>query len=310
LLVLFLSQTAWSRLLFHDNFNDSSTFDPLDPSSPYMYSFFDPTNTNISNQISHGALTQSVNPYTNTAPQGPSGSSDHVKVLQLLKDPFLPGINQRLQYTTHISVSNYVQHIPFPAAYVTKPEDDIRLGSCGMSSVDLNSMLVSSFFLTNEGIYAYYEREPFLRTPTNVYLAFTQVKRVADREKGDYHHLSIEYNKLQSSLSWYVEGELVLSVDSIGHLSEAEDVVTMQNLGGEPEVVEPEGFSYGFGCLTLLDMNDFHNPSNIGLVKIGDGINPQYLTPSEFYDDASLPGNRLWGQGSDLRLKSIKIENF
>jgi hypothetical protein len=179
-----------------------------------------------------------------------------------------------------------------------------------MSAVDLNSLLVTAFFLSNEGIYAYYERLPLLRTPSNVYLAFTQVKRVADREEGDYHHLSIEYNKLQSCLSWFVEGELVLSVASIGHLSEAVDVVTMQNLGGEPEVVEPEGFSYGFGCYTMLDMNDFHNPSNIGLVKIGDGINPQYVTPSVFYDNASLLENRLWGQGSDLRLKSIEIENF
>jgi len=178
-----------------------------------------------------------------------------------------------------------------------------------MLSIDLNTMLVASFFMTNEGIYAYYERLPFLRTPTNVYLAFSQTKRVADREEGDYNHLSIEYNKKQGSLSWYVEGELVLSVDSIGHLSEAEGVVTMLNLGGQPEVVEPEGFSYGFGCLTSLNMNDYHNPSKKGLVKI-DLIDTQYVNPSEFYDDASLPENLLWGQGSDLRIKSVIVENF
>lgn len=59
-------------------------------------------------------------------------------------------------------------------------EDDIRLGSCAVNFIDFEKMLVADMFLTNTGVWALYERLPFARSETNIYAAFTFVKRVAD----------------------------------------------------------------------------------------------------------------------------------
>jgi hypothetical protein len=193
---------------------------------------------------------------------------------------------------------------------VTNPQDDIRLASCAISSADFTTNIIAAFLLSNEGIYAFYERMPFARTPQNFYGAFSQAKRVGDRKSTDINQLSIEYNKKTRSLSWCVGEQKVLHVSLIGFKSTDSHIVTLSDLGGQETLVEPESFRFGFGCFTFLDMNDYHNPTGEGLVKLGDGILTEYINPSSFWDDNSEPENRLWGQGSVLQVDSIKVDSF
>jgi hypothetical protein len=314
LLVLFalvLSfQVVVSTLIFQDQFTVSD-YDPTNIESPYSYFFFDYTTTNISNNVRQGSLYQTVNPYTNTVPQMSVGSLDHVKVLQYCTDPFVPGRKGISKYTARVSVTHYgIDNHPFPADMITNTQDDIRLAACGMNTADFTTMMVADFLLTNEGIYAIYERLPFARTPSDLYGAFTQAKRVGDRQPSDTHQLSIEYNKKIRTLSYYVEDERVLYITLIGFKSSDPGVVTLCDHGGQETLAEPASFSYGFGCFTLLDMNDYHNPTGEGLVKLGDGEQTEYINPTGFWDEGSDPANRLFGQGSVLLVDSVKADGF
>jgi hypothetical protein len=308
-----LASTANALEVFQDQFNSNRPFDPSAPNSPYYYAFFDYTSTTIVNTLSQGSLDQSVVPYTNTVPFGPTGVLDHVKVLQYAKKTFTTGIKQNtLKFNIRMGCTNYnASNHPFPSGYVTNAEDDIRLASCAMNTVDLGTMIVADFFLSNQGLYAFYERLPFLRTPSNYYHSFSQAKRVADRNIDDVHDLSIVYDSKQRTMSWYVGTERVLYVTLIGYPSSDPDIVTMLDGGGTDTVVQPTGFSAGFGAFTILDGLDYWNPSaDTGLVQLNSAPAITYVTPSSFYDTLSLPSNRLWGQGSVVHVESILVESF
>lgn len=300
-------------LLANDQF-PNKPYNPADPNSPYDYLFFDYTTTTIVNSAAQSTLTQVVNPYTSTVGQSPIGGLDHVKVLQYADKNFLPGTKKQvLKYSTTISAETYdINDHPFPDWAVFDEQDDIRLGSCAMNSVDLETFIVADFFMSNNGLYAFYERLPFGRTLTDPYHAFSSAKRVADRLPQDFHNLSIEYNSGEGTLSWFVNQVRVLFVDLIGFPSHDPDVHILLDHGGIDTVVRPNGFRFGFGCFTLLDMKDYWNStSTYGLVRLNDGVgSPDYIDPPNFVDESSLPSNRLWGQGSVLKLKSFKVENF
>lgn len=297
--------------LFNDPFPNKH-YNPADPNSPYGYFFFDYTTTSINNSVARGALTQDVNPYTNTVPLGQAGALDHVKVLQYHKSQFLVGKKKEIvRFNLRIGCENFgVDDHPFPAEHVTNAQDDIRLASCAMNTVDFDTMIVADFILSNKGVYAFYERLPFARTLSDNYLSFSQAKRVLNRVPSNVHDLSIEHDAKQRTLSWFVGEKRVLFVDFIGYLSDDPAVVTMLNHGGTPTLVNPTGFRAGFGGFTLLDMTDYHNPSNNGLVRLNDATGPDYVAPSVFHDELSLSQNRLWGQGTVITVESFKVENF
>lgn len=303
--------TGLGAVLFNDPF-PNKPFDPSDPNSPYGYFFFDYTVTSINNSVARGALTQDVSPYTYTVPFGQAGALDHVKTLQYHKNQFLVGKKKEIvKFSLRLGCENFgVNDHPFPSGYVTDPQDDIRLANCAMNTVDFDTMIVADFFLSNKGLYAFYERLPFARTLTDDYHAFSQAKKVSGRVPTDVHDLIIEHDAKQRTLSWYVGQTRVLHVDLIGYPSDDPGIVTMVDLGGTPTLVNPTGFRAGFGAFTLLDMTDYHNPSNTGLVRLNDGTGPVYSVPTVFYDDVSLEENRLWGQGTVIRVESLKVENF
>jgi hypothetical protein len=51
---------------------------------------------------------------------------------------------------------------PFGSA-VSNASDDLRLAAFAMNTIDVETFMVFDFFMTNEGIYAFYERLPFGR---------------------------------------------------------------------------------------------------------------------------------------------------
>src|SRR6056297_663393 len=93
-ILLLCVTSSQSYLLFNDQFVQSMPFEPSDIDSSYGYFFFDATQTNINNLLSGSTLHQSVNPFTWTLPQGPTGALDHVKVLQYHTQQFKPGLNK------------------------------------------------------------------------------------------------------------------------------------------------------------------------------------------------------------------------
>lgn len=309
-LALFLG-SALAGTLFNDAF-PNKPYNPADPDSPYGYFFFDNTVTAIQNTVSKGLLTQDVDPYTYTVPQGPAGGLDHVKCLQYVKNPAPPGNKKgTVSVSATIGCENFgLDEHPFPAGYVTNANDDLRLGACALNSVDFDTMIVADMFMTNEGVYAFYERLPFARTTTDNYRAYSQTKRVASRVPSQLHDLKIEYDSKQKTLSWFLDGSRVMFVYLIGYPSPDPEVVTMLDHGGDDTNVAPASFRYGFGSFTLLDMQDYHNPNNTSLVRLNDNTGPDYVTPNSFYDDISLEENRLWGQGTIMKVSKFKIENF
>lgn len=301
------------KKVFLDNFN-KGTFDPSDPDSPYFYFPFSATEFADDGVIEYGNsfVVERAFPFTLTTPQGPAGGLDHVKTLQYLKESFDPGNNCTLLYSLRVSGKTQgTENHPFGAAAVTNDQDDIRLAGSAMNMLDARTWIVADFFISNEGVWAFYERLPFGKGTPELgnYRAFSSTKRVADRSSpNEIHNLRIDYDRGLGEIRWYVDNDEVLVVDNIGVPSPNPDVKLILDHGGIDTTVDPLGFQVGFGLFTLLDMADPNNPTvNEGLVKISD-LPGFYAYPTNFVDELSLDGSRLWGQGAQISLYKLKVE--
>ncbi len=250
-------------------------------------------------------------------PSGLPGGLDHVKWLvymNQLSSRGIPGFDalpgQELACETWISGKTFgTTGHPFGQA-VVNPEDDLRLASVAMNTVDLESWMVFDFFLTNERVYAFYERLPFGREQLGNYAAFSFMIPVAEREPNDRHHLKIAYDKAAGTVRWLVDDVEVFRVDQIGHLIDRQ-YMTIDH-GGVEETVSPNQLNCGMGMFTLLDA---HLPSGIGLVRLSSQpdfyFNPEVGAPEAetFVDDQSLESNRLFGQGAKLEILQYVVES-
>ncbi len=304
-------QCSFARTAFNDDFD--RPFDPLDENSFYEYSFTDLDNLVVTNTVEEGRLTITTNPYTTTVAQGETGALDHVKVLHYLREAYAPGHDKKVvRGTARIGATHYgLSSHPFPDDVVSDPEDDIRLGSCALNSIDLDTYVVADFFISNNGLWPYYERLPFGRTEENNYRAFSQTKRAADRKPADMHTLSVEYDATWGRISWLIDETVVMVANTIGHPIVGQGVKTIIDHGGVNEHVVPESFSYGFGCFTLLDGTDPNDPNQFeGLAMLYDGDGPSYTIPETFYEEEPDDEDRIWGQGSALTLGNFKVTQF
>lgn len=194
---------------------------------------------------------------------------------------------------------------PFGAA-VGNAQDDLRLGAGAMSVIDFETNLVFDFFVTNERVYAFYERLP---RPGSTYAAFSYALPVATRQPGQQHDLAIAYDRAAGKAVWKADGREVLSVDDLGHVPADRSHLVLDH-GGTEETVAPRQLSCGIGMFTLLDAE---GPDGRGLVELSD--RPDYYfdpdrgapRPARFLDEESLPGNRLWGQGVKLQVGSLAV---
>lgn len=193
---------------------------------------------------------------------------------------------------------------------VKNPNDDLRLGSVAMNTVDFDTFMVFDFFLTNERIYAFYERLPFARDRYGNYAAFSFAIPVGSRTPTDEHNLKIAYNKAAGTVRWLVNDTEVYRVTRIGHLINRRYM--MIDHGGAEATVSPNQLNCGMGMFTLLDA---HKPSNIGLVRLSSSpnfyFNPEVGPPEAetFIDNDSLLSNRLFGQGAELRMKKYVVSS-
>ncbi|MBI1334784.1 MAG: hypothetical protein GC165_18105 [Armatimonadetes bacterium] len=252
-----------------------------------------------------------------TDPFSLPGGFDHVKWLAYanhLASTGVPGFDavpgQELTFETWIGGESYgnEQH-PF-GANVTDPDDDVRLAAPAMNTIDLESFLVSDFFMTNKRIYALYERLPFGRTPGHNYAAFTYVIPVATRKKSEMQHLSIAYDRSAGRMRWMVDGKEVFRVDHVGHRIDRKYMLL--DHGGIEEDVDCRQRDIGFGTFTLLDGGTNGQPGLVQLSSVPDFyFNTALGEPygQSFIDSLSLPNSRLWGEGADLWVKKVQVSS-
>ena len=198
---------------------------------------------------------------------------------------------------------------PFGSA-VANAEDDFRLATVTMSAIDFETFVHFLFAITNERIYAIYERPPLARDVFGDYAGFVFGIPVAERNPGDDHKLEIAFDKAAGTVRWLIQNEEVFRVDQIGHLIEREYLLI--DHGGTEQLVSPNQLNCGMGLLNLLDGS---RSGGAGLVRLSNA--PGFYfdteagapTPGVFVDEASAATSRLFGQGAELRMKRYAVSS-
>jgi hypothetical protein len=271
--------------------------------------------------------------FTRTLGQEPTngglpGGLDHVKWLAYannIASTGVPGFDavpgQDLACETRLSGRTFgtAEH-PF-GSRVRNPNDDLRLSGAAFNAIDFETFLVADFFVTNERIYALYERLPFGRPSSggtlNEYASFTFTVPVGNRSIGDQHHLKIAYDRSRGIVRWLVDKQEVMRVDRLGYRIDRRHMIL--DHGGTETLVQPRQLACGLGMFTLLDASQ---PGQRGPGATADGLArlsaaPSFYfhtgqgqpTPQTFADPSSLPSSRLFGQGAELNARSLVVSS-
>jgi len=311
----------------------SHGFSASSPSDKWFYFAAGPFvgSDGIESTSNKGLLVRSpgVNPitgkpaFTLTMPQEGSpgnpfslpGGFDHVKWLAYANhfattrfSGFYAEPHKKLTFETWIDGQSYGNEFnPFAGA-VTNPNDDVRLATPAMNTIDLETYLVSDFFFTNERVYALYERLPFGRVEGHNYAAFTYAIPVARRHPGEWMHLSIAYDRSAGTMRWLIDDQEVFRVSHLGHRIDRRFMIL--DHGGDEETVVCNQRDVGMGTFTLLDGG---LPTQNALVKLSNATDFYYSTlhgfptAASFLDPLSADLSRLWGEGADLRVKKVVV---
>ncbi|SDD12219.1 DUF6081 family protein [Actinokineospora iranica] len=254
-------------------------------------------------------------------PSGLPGGLDHVKWLAYTNHQATTGFagfdavpGQELSCSATISGRSYgtAAH-PF-GGQVADHADDLRLASVGMPVQDPETDVVFDFFVTNERVYAFYERLPHLRTPDHDYAAFLHTVPVARRVPGQEHEFTIAYDRAAGVARWVLDGREVFRVDKIGLRLPGREHLMLDH-GGVEERVAPRQLTCGMGMFTILD-GALPGRSGTGLVRLTPAANHYFdplagaPTPQRFLDDASLASNRLFGQGAAFTMSRMVVSSL
>ena len=198
---------------------------------------------------------------------------------------------------------------PF-GARVADAEDDLRLAAAAMVNIDFESYMVFDFWMTNERIYAFYERLPFARGEFGNYAAFSYAVPVALRRPNASHNLKVAYDRSAGVVRWLIDDREVFRVDQIGHRIDRKYLLI--DHGGVDTTVTPRQLDCGMGMFTLLDGA---RGGGEGLVRLSEApdfyFNPRRGEPvaQSFFDETSRDGSRLFGQGAELRVRQYAVSS-
>lgn len=293
-------------------------------------------NVNKYLEINSGTFTK-----TWVATPAATGGLDHVKYLAYHKQAFvLPNDGSELLYEATVSAKQTIGTIPIAFADgVTNPFSDLRLAGSAVNSIDYVSWMVYDIFLTDETIYAFYERLPFGRTDfggSDVnYHAFSHCIPIGKRNResplDDYVTVGIAVNKAKGYVRYLVNGQEKFRVTDIG--APLDRKYRILDHGGITQHISPSNWNIGFGNFTLLDMSnpcaasgdpaiamkmvaDANANANTPLLQLG--LIGQYVDPDQvdiatganiaatFLDTTN--GNRLFGNGAVMRIKSLAVK--
>ncbi|MEU1378392.1 DUF6081 family protein [Streptomyces triculaminicus] len=244
---------------------------------------------------------------------GGQGDADHLKYLASPRHYSTKGFpgwdtpdfgTQSCNTRMGVTTTNTDKH-PFGAA-VSNAQTDPRLASGALVSFDQETNMVFDFFVTNNTVYAFYER---LRSPGSTYASFSYAVPVMTITKGQQVSYSITLDQQRTRARWKVNGVTMLTVSKIGTRALDRKYLLIDH-GGNDEVVAPRQMQCALGTFTLLDGS---GADGKGLVKLDSTANSYYKpsvgapTAQSFFDDQSLAGNRLWGQGAQLQVSSFSV---
>jgi hypothetical protein len=248
---------------------------------------------------------------------GLPGALDHMKFLAYMNHTASTGVagfdavpGQELSCETWLSGRSYgTEDHPFGPA-VRDPDDDLRLASVGMPVFDQESLMVFDFFVSNERVYAFYERLPYGRETMGNYAAFVHVVPIARRSPGDRHHFKISYDRAAGTVRWLLDGREVFEVDRLGYRLDRR-YLTLDH-GGVEQLVEPRQLNCGVGMFTILDGA---LPTSRALARLSTTPGTYYRpdvgepTPQTFVDDESLGSSRLFGQGAGFEIPRYVVSS-
>lgn len=248
---------------------------------------------------------------------GLPGGIDHVKWLAYTNRQTSDGIpgyeaisGQELSGEVRFSGRTFgTQGHPFGGA-VKNHNDDLRLASVAFNTIDFESWMVFDFFVTNNRIYAFYERLPFGRAQLGNYAAFSYQIPLGARKPGDVHDLRIAYDRSAGVVRWMVDGKEEFRVNRIGHRIDRK-YLTIDH-GGVEQTVAPRQLNFGMGMFTLLD-GDL--PSGNALVRLSNAQDFYFdplqgePTPQTFVDEESRDSSRLFGQGAEMKVGHFAVES-
>jgi len=223
---------------------------------------------------------------------------------------------------------------PFPEALKSDAGDDVRFAAGYFSVFDpfvsdisrpLADGLTFSFFLTNDRVYASYQRMAKIDSETGIassHAAFNFLIPVKVRKFCDLHEMKVVLNHSNRIVSWRLDGREVFRVNKVGYLLNREFMLS--DLGGTEADAFPETIQYGFGSMTMLDsypaclrsdqcrsckfpdmrqafVQTVLNPENYKNPPLNHG------RPAVFWDTTGAEKNRLWGQGSTTHIRRLAV---
>lgn len=221
-----------------------------------------------------GYLQLTSSPFTVLGGNG----NDHIKYYREAGEALI--VNRcwkQIRYLTRVSgaqtfdFQNLVFQELLNSGRVRNIDDDLRL-ACSLTGVrDQLTGLGAGFLLTNNSIYAYYERSPKYRNlnDNNNYAAFFAAKRVAGRDNQlpleDYANLELEYQPSTNVLRWKINSAEVWNVPRVGvRVAEEYELI---DYGGAVEQETP--FKSIVGGIGNFDFLDAALPNNYSRSLIG-----------------------------------------
>lgn len=320
--------------LFSDNF--STPFAPSTPGSPYSYVPFPyPSDDGVASQ-SNNTLTIDSSVYTRSTP---TDNDDH-KYLALTNETFnAPNSGYLIGEILFKSLQTNLDDLPSslmapPGTIngIVDPNIDPR-PSCGsFNFISDNYQFAMDFIVTNKTIYVLYERLPYGRTewggPGPNYTAFMQLFAVANRASTDeYALLQFAYNKRKNLFYFLVNNEVKIALTNLGAMVPDSRYTVQENtIPGEPPspqfIINPTGFSIGFGNLTLFNTTSPRNPyrlSNPSLIDLSLGGYFPYVDPNGTYPNGTpLPMENIlsyaaagdttcFGQGNIISVRNLRV---
>lgn len=278
----------------------------------------------LGNSDNHPAFTKYLAPEgVDNNPFGLPGGLDHVKWLTYMNHTSSTGYpgftapeSGPLVCETQFKGQTYgTQAHPF-GGLVPNANDDLRLAGSAMNVIDFQTYLVLDMFVSNEQVYAFYERLPFGRgTPgfSPNYAAFSYAIPVAKTDPKKTNELKVSYNKAKGEVTWFLNGKKVYQVARLGYrlenqtnpfhskYSDAHPPILLLDHGGVEEDVLPTQLDCGMGLFTLLDGN---YPNQQGLVQLS--TQTPYVNLG-FLKTTFDKKNYLWGQGASLSVRAYKV---
>lgn len=210
---------------------------------------------------------------------------------------------------------------PFPSEVVNSL-DDVRLASGGFRVFEPQSGMNFAFHLTNNLVYAVYER--------NITIAgisgFSYFIPVRPRTPKLLHRMKLIVDSHKKSVTWVLDGREVLKVDRVGGKLKGRHINRVNDMGGAEIITFPRVLYFGFGSFTFLDYYPACRPTSEcpqncdfpcqreALVRTSANpalpqYNPIYGPPTlaHYYDNFSKDSNRLWGQGSETWIRGLTV---